>query len=83
MAWLGARLRWGVLPVAGATVAAYFVFGGALALLAAAAAWAACAQFRFYPTIGGLAPWWNYLPYALFACLPLAITAKEHLRWRA
>ena len=26
------RLRWGVLPVAGATVAAYFVFGGALAL---------------------------------------------------
>ena len=58
-------------------------FGGALALLAAAAAWAACAQFRFYPTIGGLAPWWNYLPYALFACLPLAITAKEHLRWRA
>ncbi|EFV33996.1 hypothetical protein HMPREF1023_00755 [Eggerthella sp. 1_3_56FAA] len=52
-------------------------------MLAAAAAWAACAQFRFYPTIGGLAPWWNYLPYALFACLPLAITAKEHLRWRA
>ena len=40
-------------------------------------------RFRFYPTIGGLAPWWNYLPYALFACLPLAITAKEHLRWRA
>ena len=32
---------------------------------------------------GALAPWWNYLPYALFACLPLAITAKEHLRWRA
>ena len=32
IAWLGARLRWGVLPVAGATVAAYFVFGGALAL---------------------------------------------------
>ena len=63
--------------------AAALVFGGALALLAAAAAWAACAQFRFYPTIGGLAPWWNYLPYALFACLPLAITAKEHLRWRA
>lgn len=63
--------------------AAALVCGGALALLAAAAAWAACAQFRFYPTIGGLAPWWNYAPYALFACLPLAITAKEHLRWRA
>ena len=57
--------------------------GGALALLAAAAAWAACAQFRFYPTIGGFAPWWNYLLYALFAFLPLAITAKEYVRWRA
>ena len=63
--------------------AAALACGGALALLAAAAAWAACAEFRFYPTIGGLAPWWSYLPYALFACLPLAITAKEHLRWRA
>ena len=63
--------------------AAALACGGALALLAAAAAWAACAEFRFYPMIGGLAPWWSYLPYALFACLPLAITAKEHLRWRA
>ncbi len=32
IAWCGARWRWGVLPLAGATVGAYFVFGGALAL---------------------------------------------------
>jgi len=32
IAWLGARLRWGVLLVAGAAIAAVFVFGGALAL---------------------------------------------------
>lgn len=32
LAWLGARLRWGVLLVAGAAIAAVFVFGGALAL---------------------------------------------------
>ncbi len=32
IAWVGARLRWGVLPVTGASVAAVFVFGGVLAL---------------------------------------------------
>ena len=48
--------------------AAALAVGGALALLAAVAAWAACGQFRFYPVIDGLAPWWNYLPYALYAC---------------
>lgn len=32
IAWFGARWRWGVLPIAGAAVGAYFVFGGALAL---------------------------------------------------
>lgn len=32
IAWCGARWRWGVLPIAGATIGAYFVFGGALAL---------------------------------------------------
>lgn len=57
--------------------------GGALALAAALAAWAACGQFRFYPTISGFAPWWSYLPYALFATLPLLMTAKERMRWRA
>ncbi len=32
IAWLGARFRWGVLLLAAATIAAYFLFGGALAL---------------------------------------------------
>lgn len=32
IAWVGAWQRWGVLPVAGLTVGAYFLFGGALAL---------------------------------------------------
>ena len=55
----------------------------ALALAAALSAWALCARFRFYPVIDGLAPWWAYLPYVLFAFLPLAITAKERLTWRS
>lgn len=32
LAWVGARWRWGVLTLAGATVALYFLLGGALAL---------------------------------------------------
>jgi len=32
LAWVGARWRWGVLTLTGATVAVYFLFGGALAL---------------------------------------------------
>lgn len=32
IAWVGARWRWGVLPIAALVVGAYFVFGGALAL---------------------------------------------------
>lgn len=51
--------------------------GGALALAAAVCAWVACTQFRFYPTIAGLAPWWNYLPYVLFAAVPLVMEARE------
>lgn len=55
--------------------------GGVLALAAAAGAWTACGQFRFYPTIGGFAPWWSYLPSVLFVALPLMLTAKEHAQW--
>ncbi|MDJ1651862.1 energy-coupling factor transporter transmembrane component T [Gordonibacter faecis] len=62
--------------------AAALAVGGALALAAAVAAWVACAQFRFYPTIEGLAPWWNYLPFVLFAALPLIMEAVEKVRWR-
>ena len=57
--------------------------GGALALAAAASAWAACATFSFYPRIVGMAPWWSYLPFALFAALPLMLEAKERLRWKS
>lgn len=32
LAWVGARWRWGILSMAGATIALYFVLGGALAL---------------------------------------------------
>ncbi|MBN9215268.1 MULTISPECIES: transglutaminase-like domain-containing protein [unclassified Microbacterium] len=32
LAWVGMRWRWGILSLAGATIGAYFVFGGALAL---------------------------------------------------
>lgn len=32
LGWVGARLRWGILPLAGATAGAYVLFGGALAL---------------------------------------------------
>lgn len=32
IAWWSARQRWGILPTAGIAVAAYFLFGGALAL---------------------------------------------------
>lgn len=56
--------------------------GGAIALVAAACAWTACAQFRLYPNIAGFAPWWSYLPYVLFMALPLATEAKERARWR-
>jgi hypothetical protein len=32
LAWVGLRWRWGVLSLSGATIGAYFLFGGALAL---------------------------------------------------
>ena len=32
LAWVGARWRWGILSLAGATIALYFLLGGALAL---------------------------------------------------
>lgn len=63
--------------------AAALVVGDVLALAASTAAWVACAQFRFYPTILGLAPWWNYVPFALYAALPLVMEAKERWKWRS
>lgn len=55
----------------------------ALGALAAASAWFACASFTFYPVISGFAPWWVYVPFALFALLPVAFEAGERARWRS
>lgn len=59
------------------------VLVGTLALVSAVAAWAAYSQFEFYPTLVGFAPWWSYVPYALFALFPLMLEIKERLRWKA
>ena len=59
------------------------VLVGILALASAIAAWSACSQFTFYPTIAGFAPWWSYLPYVLFALFPLLLEVKERFRWKA
>lgn len=56
---------------------------GALALGSGLAAWTACSQFGFYPAIRGFAPWWSYVPYAVFAALPLVAEARERVVWSA
>ena len=57
---------------------------GSAALLAAAAAcaWLLCADWRFYPRMSGLGPWWAYVPPALLACLPAAAELFARLRER-
>ena len=45
-------------------------------------AWVACSQFRFYPTMSVLVPWWGYIPYAICALLPSALQLREALAWR-
>lgn len=42
-----------------------------LLLLAASAflVWVACTQFRFYPRLSRLVPWWGYLPWTLYVAL--------------
>lgn len=57
---------------------AFLMVVGASAVVAA---WAACAQFRFYPFIAGFASWWSYAPYVLFAALPLVMEARERIVW--
>lgn len=48
-----------------------------IALAAAASAYAACAQFSFYPRISGIAPWFSYLPYVVLLALPTVFEVKE------
>lgn len=52
-----------------------------LGALCVAVAVAAVGQFRFYPTLTPLAPWWGYVPYALFFFLPCVLIGGERLRW--
>ena len=57
---------------------------GIAALLAAAAAcaWLLCADWRFYPRMSGLGPWWAYVPAAALVCLPAAAELSARLRER-
>ena len=54
----------------------------ALLALAAACAWPLCADWRFYPRMSGLGPWWAYVPAAALACLPAAAELSARLRER-
>ena len=45
--------------------------------------WVACSQYRFYPTMSVLLPWWGYAPYALLSLLPSILHAKEAISWRS
>lgn len=42
----------------------------------------ACGQWRFYPTMPTLVPWWGYVPYAVLMLVPAAAAVAERLRWR-
>ena len=54
----------------------------ALLIVTAACAWAVCAQWRFYPRMSGLGPWWACVPCALLALLPAAAELAARLRER-
>ena len=56
-------------------------FIAVLAVAAAASAVAACGEFKFYPRIDGLAPWFSYIPYVLLVALPTILEAKERRTW--
>ena len=67
------------LPVRGRWAAGALA---ALLALAVACAWGLCARWRFYPRMGGLGPWWAYVPPALLALLPAALELAARLRER-
>ena len=55
-------------------------------VLAAASALCACAalaNFSFYPTISGVAPFWLYIPYALLMAVPSVLWLYDWLVWRS
>ena len=53
-----------------------------LAVASVPGAWAAVSQFSSYPVLAGFAPWWAYVPYALFMLVPPVLAFKEWLQWR-
>ncbi|MCL1798040.1 MAG: energy-coupling factor transporter transmembrane protein EcfT [Eggerthellaceae bacterium] len=53
---------------------------GVLGALSAVSAWLVCSRWQFYPALGSLAPWWAYLPFALFMFLPLLACISENVR---
>ena len=56
-------------------------FIAVLTAAAAASAVAACGEFKFYPCIDGLAPWFSYIPYVLLVALPTILEVKERRTW--
>ena len=52
-----------------------------IAVLTVAAAVAACGEFKFYPRIDGLAPWFSYIPYVLLVALPTILEVEERRTW--
>ncbi len=50
-----------------------------LLALAAVCAWGLCSQWRFYPRITALGPWWAYVPFVLLAFLPAAAELAARL----
>lgn len=56
-------------------------FIAVLTVAAAASAVAACGEFKFYPRIDGLAPWFSYIPYVLLVALPTILEVEERRTW--
>lgn len=56
-------------------------FVAVLTVAAAASAVAACGEFKFYPRIDGLAPWFSYIPYVLLVALPTILEVRERRTW--
>ncbi|WP_180326765.1 energy-coupling factor transporter transmembrane component T family protein [Raoultibacter phocaeensis] len=55
---------------------------GLLAVGNAVLVWIACSQYAFYPVMSPLVLWWGYVPYVLFAFLPLLAEGIDRARWK-
>jgi energy-coupling factor transport system permease protein len=75
----GHRTGYRLEPLRGSDVAAA-VAVGLLVFTAALAAYVAQAEWSFYPTMPALRPWWGYVPFALLALLPTALTLVLRLK---